>query len=104
MTFLTPQLFTFSPRDLTFVGITIQKNGRLVLESAPSNESNQWNINIVKDYGPVGREGIVTIEGEGRMEARSLMLKAESIVVDPVGVLTLDGKGELAGKKYYLEL
>jgi len=78
--------------------MTIQKNGRLLLKSAPSNESDQWNIDVIKDYGPVGREGLVTIEGEGRIEARSLKLKAESIVVDPVGLLTLDGEGELAGK------
>lgn len=70
----------------------------MVLQSAQSNASDQWNIDVIKDYGPVGREGMVTIEGEGRLEARSLSLKAESIVVDPVGVLYLDGKGELSGK------
>ena len=84
-------------RTLRFVGITIQKSGRLVFQSMLANETDQWTVHVVKDFGPVGREGMVTIEAEGRLEARSLNLRAVSLVVDPVGLLSLDGQGLLAG-------
>ncbi|KAJ7340196.1 hypothetical protein OS493_002927 [Desmophyllum pertusum] len=75
----------------------LQKTSRLLLDSNLGDESDGWTIEVAKEYGPVYREGVVTIEGDGTFEARSLILKAESLVVDPLGKLTLDGKGYLAG-------
>ena len=89
---------TSCPRSLNFVGITVQKTSRLIMNSILGNESDGWTIEVTKDRGPVYREGVVTIEGDGRFEARSLTLKAVSLVVDPRGLLTLDRKGYLAGK------
>lgn len=89
---------TSCPRSLNFVGITVQKTSRLLLKSNSGDESDGWNIEVTKDYGPAYREGVVTIEGDGTFEARSLTLKAESLVVDPRGTLTLDKQGYLAGK------
>lgn len=90
------------PRNLNFVGITVQKTSRLLLKSGLGDESDGWTIEVTKDYGPVYREGMVTIEGDGMFEARSLTIKAESLVVDPRGKLTLDGQGYLAGKIFFL--
>ena len=86
------------PRNLNFVGITVQKTSRLFLKSMLGDESDGWTIEVTKDYGPVYREGVVTIEGDGTFEARSLTMKAQSLVVDLRGKLKLDGQGYLAGK------
>jgi len=86
------------PRNLNFVGITVQKTSRLLLKSMLGDESDGWTIEVTKDYGPVYREGVVTIEGDGTFEARSLTMKAQSLVVDLRGKLKLDGQGYLAGK------
>ena len=86
------------PRDLKFVGITIQKTSQLILNSMAENASDSWMIEVVKGHGPVYREGIVTIEGDGSLVARAFTLKAESLVVDSRGKLSLDGKGYDAGE------
>ena len=93
----TVRFTTASPRQLRFVGITIQKTGRLVLDSEAANESDVWSIDVVKDLGPVYREGIVTVEGDGLLQARSLSLNAVSLVVDPVGKISLNGQGHSGG-------
>lgn len=86
-----------SPRFLRFVGMTIQKNGRLEYMSRPNNESDKWIVEVVKGVGPVHRDGLVTVEAEGKVTATSLHITAESLVVDPEGYLLLDGKGYPAG-------
>lgn len=89
---------TSCPRNLNFVGITVQKTSRLILNSIAGNESDGWTVEITKDHGLIYREGMVTIEGDGSFEARSLTIKALSLTVDQRGKLTLDGKGYEAGK------
>ena len=89
---------TSCPRNLNFVGITVQKTGRLILNSMAGNESDGWTVEITKDYGPIYRDGMVTIEGDGLFEARSLKIKSLSLTVDQRGKLALDGKGYEAGK------
>ena len=91
------------PRNLNFVGMTVQKTSRLLLKSNLTNESDGWTIEVTKDYGPVYRDGVVTIEGDGRIEARALTIKAESLIVDPRGKLTLDGKEYFAGKLFNVQ-
>ena len=86
------------PRTLNFVGITVQKTSRLILKSNVGNESDGWTVEVAKDHGPVYREGVVTIEGDGSFEARWLKVKALSLIVDHRGKLTLDEKGYTAGK------
>ena len=86
------------PRFLKFVGMTIQKNGRLEYMSMADNESDKWTVEVMKGIGPVYRDGVFTIEAEGRVTARTLHVIAESLVVDPGGYLLLDGKGYPAGK------
>ena len=89
---------TSCPRNLNFVGITVQKTSRLILNSMAGNESDGWTVEITKDYGPIYRDGMVTIEGDGLFEARSLKIKSRSLTVDQRGKLALDGKGYEAGK------
>ena len=89
---------TSCPRNLNFVGITVQKTSRLILNSMAGNESDGWTVEITKDYGPIYRDGMVTIEGDGLFEARSLKIKSLSLTVDQRGKLALDGKGYEAGK------
>ena len=89
---------TSSSRYLNFVGITVQKSGRLVLNSLRGNESDGWTVEVTKDHGPVYREGVVTIEGDGVFEVQCVTLKAESLVIDPAGKVNLDGKGYVGGK------
>jgi len=89
---------TSCPRNLTFVGITVQKTSRLILNSMAGNESDGWTVEIKKDHGPIYRDGMVTIEGDGLFEARSLKIKSLSLTVDQRGKLALDGKGYEAGK------
>ena len=89
---------TSCPRNLNFVGITVQKTSRLILNSMVGNESDGWTLEITKDHGPIYREGMVTIEGDGLVEARSLKIKSLSLTVDQRGKLALDGKGYEAGK------
>ena len=91
---------TSCPRNLNFVGITVQKTSRLIMKSMVGNESDGWTIEVARDHGPVYREGVVTIEGDGLFEARSLKVKAVSLVIDLRGKLILDGKGYLAGKNW----
>lgn len=86
-----------SPHYLKFVGVTVQKTGRLLLKSAPANQSDVWVVEVVKDVGAVYRDGVVTVEGDGLFEARSLNLMAVSLVVDPAGRLSLDGQGYTGG-------
>ena len=89
---------TSCPRNLNFVGITVQKTSRLILNSMAGNESDGWTVEITKDHGPIYRDGMVTIEGDGLFEARSLKIKSLSLAVDQRGKLALDGKGYEAGK------
>ena len=89
---------TSCPRNLNFVGITVQKTSRLILNSMAGNESDGWTVEITKDRGPIYRDGTVTIEGDGLFEARSLKIKSLSLTVDQRGKLALDGKGYEAGK------
>ena len=89
---------TSCPRNLNFVGITVQKTSRLILNSVAGNESDGWTVEITKDHGPIYRDGMVTIEGDGLFEARSLKIKSLSLTVDQRGKLALDGKGYEAGK------
>ena len=89
---------TSCPRNLYFVGITVQKTSRLILNSMAGNESDGWTVEITKDHGPIYRDGMVTIEGDGLFEARSLKIKSLSLTVDQRGKLALDGKGYEAGK------
>ena len=89
---------TSCPRNLNFVGITVQKTSRLILNSMAGNESDGWTVEITKDHGPIYRDGMVTIEGDGLFEARSLKIKSVSLTVDQRGKLALDGKGCEAGK------
>ena len=89
---------TSCPRNLNFVGITVQKTSRLILNSMAGNESDGWTVEITKDHGPIYRDGMVTIEGDGLFEARSLKIKSRSLTVDQRGKLALDGKGYEAGK------
>ena len=89
---------TSCPRNLNFVGITVQKTSRLILNSMAGNESDGWTVEITKDRGPIYRDGMVTIEGDGLFEARSLKIKSLSLTVDQRGKLALDGKGYEAGK------
>ena len=89
---------TSCPRDLNFVGITVQKTSRLILNSMAGNESDGWTVEIKKDHGPIYRDGVVMIEGDGLFEARSLKIKSLSLTVDQRGKLALDGKGYEAGK------
>ena len=89
---------TSCPRNLNFVGITVQKTSRLILNSMVGNESDGWTVEITKDHGPIYRDGMVTIEGDGLFEARSLKIKSLSLTVDQRGKLALDGKGYEAGK------
>ena len=94
----TVSFATSCPRDLKFVGITIQKTSQLILNSMAENVTDSWLIEVVKGHGPVYREGVVTIEGDGSLVARAFTLKAESLVVDSRGKLSLDGKGYDAGE------
>ena len=94
----TVSFATSCPRNLNFVGITVQKTSQLILNSNAENVSDGWTIEVAKNHGPVYREGVVTIEGDGSFVARWMTLKAVSVVVDLRGKLTLDGKGYLAGK------
>ena len=89
---------TSCPRNLNFVGITVQKTSRLILNSMAGNESDGWTVEITKDHGPIYRDGMVTIEGDGLFQARSLKIKSLSLTVDQRGKLALDGKGYEAGK------
>ena len=89
---------TSCPRNLNFVGITVQKTSRLILNSMAGNESDGWTVEITKDHGPIYRDGMVTIEGDGLFEARSLKIKSLSLTVHQRGKLALDGKGYEAGK------
>lgn len=66
--------------------------------STLKNESDQWMVEVEKDAGPIYRKGLVTVENGGRIETRSLWLKAVSLSVESGGTLTLDGKGSIAGK------
>ena len=89
---------TSCPRNLNFVGVTVQKTSRLILNSMAGNESDGWTVEITKDHGPIYRDGMVTIEGDGLFEARSVKIKSLSLTVDQRGKLALDGKGYEAGK------
>lgn len=86
-----------SPRTLTFVGITIQKSATLVLESSYGNKTDHWNINLVPDVGPLRRDGKLTVEGDGLLEARRLFIRAPSLYVQHKGLISLNGKGFTAG-------
>ena len=94
-----------SPRSLTFVGITIQKAARMVLESAPDNISDpRWDINLLPDVGPLRRDGKLTVEGDGTLEAGRLLIRARSLYVQHGGLISLNGKGFRAGKELVLLL
>lgn len=88
-----------SPRSLSFVGITIQKTGKLVLQSSYGNETDKWNIHLLSDSGPFKRDGKLTIEGDGILEARSLSVRAEFLDLQFKGWINLNGKGFTAGMK-----
>ena len=86
-----------APRSLTFVGITIQKKGRLILESEYGNTTDRWDINLFVDTGPVRRDGKLTVEGGGILETRRLRIRAESLDVQYAGLINLNGQGYMAG-------
>jgi hypothetical protein len=86
-----------APRSLTFVGITIQKKGRLILESEYGNTTDRWNINLFADAGPLRRDGKLTVEGGGILETRRLRINAESVDVQYAGLIDLNGQGYVAG-------
>lgn len=88
-----------APRSLTFVGITIQKKGKLVFQSKYGNTSDRWNINLKKGLGPLRRDGKLTVEGGGHLEARCLKLSAESVDVHYEGYVDLNGQGYIAGEE-----
>lgn len=87
-----------SPRLLTFVGITIQKTGRLVLESGYGNVTDRWSVHLLTDVGPLRRDGKLTVEGGGLLETRSLLIRAQALDVQYGGLINLNGKGFIAGK------
>ena len=86
-----------APRSLTFVGITIQKKGRLIFESEYGNMTDRWDIKLFVNTGPLRRNGKLTVEGGGIMETRRLRIRAESIDVQYAGLINLDGQGYIAG-------
>ena len=43
------------------------------------------------------RDGVVTVEGGGVMQARSLVLESEKLHVDAGGTITLNSQGVAAG-------
>ena len=86
-------------RSLTFVGITIQKRGRLVFESEYGNITDRWTINLLADRGPIRRDGKLTVQGGGILEARRLRIRAEFLDVQYAGIINLDGQGYNAGIK-----
>ena len=87
-----------APRTLTFVGVTIQKRGRLVFESEYGNTTDRWDVNLLTDAGPLRRDGKLSVEGGGVLEAKRLQIRAEFIDVQYAGVISLNGQGYLAGK------
>jgi hypothetical protein len=86
-----------APRSLTFVGITIQKKGKLIFESEYANTTDLWDINLLVDAGPLRRDGKLTVEGGGILEARRLRIRSETLDVQYAGLINLDGQGYLAG-------
>jgi hypothetical protein len=86
-----------APRSLTFVGITIQKKGRLIFESEYGNTTDRWDINLFADTGPLRRDGKLTVEGGGILETRRLLINAESLDVQYAGLIDLNGQGYIAG-------
>lgn len=62
------------------------------------NKSDQWVVEVSKDHGPLYRNGHVTIEYLGQIEARSLWIKAVSVFVEADGKLILDEQGNVGGK------
>ena len=87
-----------APRTLTFVGITIQKRGKLVFESEYGNTTDRWEVNLLTDSGPLRRDGKLTVEGGGVLEAKRLQIVAEFIDVQYAGLINLNGQGYAAGK------
>lgn len=87
-----------APRTLTFVGLTIQKKGRLIFESEYGNTTDRWVVNLLTDVGPLRRDGKLTVEGGGVIEARRLQIVAEFIDVQYAGLIDLNGQGYNAGK------
>lgn len=47
--------------------------------------------------GVYKRDGVLNIEGGGRLSARCLHLIGESVSIESAGLLTLDGEGLLEG-------
>lgn len=86
-----------APRLLQFAGISIQKTGRLELDSLQNNESDIWDMRVTKVSAPVYRDGSVTVEGGGIFVVRNLRLTADRLNLDPIGLLTANGKGFISG-------
>lgn len=86
-----------APRSLTFVGITIQKKGRLIFESEYGNTTDIWDLKLRVDSGPLRRDGKLSVEGDGVLETRRLRIQAESLDVQHAGVIDLNGQGYGAG-------
>lgn len=80
-----------------FVGLTIQKTGLLNLQSGQNDENDKWRIEIYKGSGLGARDGVLTVEGGGQLEARNLDLYAYKCEVDVDGWINLDRKGFNAG-------
>ena len=86
-----------APRSLTFVGITIQKKGRLIFETKYGNMTDIWDLNLISDTGPLRRDGRLTVEGDGILISRRLRIRAEFIDVQHAGNINLNGQGYVAG-------
>ena len=84
-----------------FVGLTIQKTGLLNLLSAQNDENDKWRLEIYKGSGLGMRDGILTVEGGGRLDARNLDLQAYKCEVDVDGWINLDRQGFSAGKNRF---
>ena len=52
---------------------------------------------MVPGSGAGDRDGNVTVEGGGLLQARNLALQAQTVTVDHAGRIVLDGKGITTG-------
>ena len=77
--------------------MTIQKTGMLILLSESNNEQDKWLLEVSKGFGEGMRDGILTVEGGGKLEARNLDLFAYRCEIDADGWINLDRKGFSAG-------